>query len=59
MKTIQSTSDKNLKVRPLWRSRPILEDKIEPDLQEVNCQNVQDSINENSLEEGNDFVFET
>jgi len=64
MKTIQSTSVENLKARPLWRSRLRLDDKIKPDLQEINCQRVrgllvQDSTNEDSLEKDNDFVFET
>jgi hypothetical protein len=64
MKTTQSTSDENLKARPLWRYRLRLEDKIKPDLQEINCQkvhglSVQNSTNGNSLEKGNDFVFET
>jgi hypothetical protein len=64
MKTAQSTSVENLKVRPLGRSRLRFEDEIKSDLQEINCQKVhgllvQESTNENSLEKGNDFVFET
>jgi hypothetical protein len=64
MKIAQSTSVEILKVRPLGRSRLRLEDNIESDLQEINCQKVhgllvQDSNNENSLENGNYFVFET
>jgi hypothetical protein len=64
MKTAQSTSVENLKVRPLGRSRLRLEDNIELDLKEINCQEVhsllvQDSTNENFLEKGNDFVCAT
>jgi len=55
MKTAQSTSDENLKARPLERSRLRFEDNIKSDLQEINCQKVhgllfQDSTNENYLE---------
>jgi len=62
MKTAQSTSVENLKVRPLGRSTLRFEDEIESNLQEINCQKVhgllaQESTNENSLVKGNGFVF--